>query len=45
MAHYTAKDAVRTVNAMPSGWVGSIPTWATILRHGRMAEWFKAGVY
>lgn len=29
MAHYTSKDDAQTVNLMPSGWVGAIPTWVT----------------
>jgi len=26
MGYYTDKDAERTVNALPPGWVGALPT-------------------
>lgn len=31
MGNYTAKDAARSVKAMPSGWVGAIPTLPTTI--------------
>ena len=30
MGYYTDKDTERTVNALPSGWVGALPTYPTI---------------